>query len=960
MIRGAGSFAMNEYGEPGNRRVERWTGPALFALAFALYLATGARRAVPGDSSFQLAHHLGCLPLASMLQPVWGGVVRALAWVSWPSIAGAVTVMGGLCAAGVVWLVYSLTAHIRQDAEGTPRVKSAGRLAGASAALWLTVCIPFWFVATRPHAAPFDLLLLLGSLRLLQRHGETGLVSYLYGATALFGISLPEYGTSLAMLPVFTVYALVQMVRGRQLRPNVLLKASLCSMAAPAVYLAAGWYYAQQPMAEWRELGSFLGLVKVMILEQIALIRRSVPRVGWITVFIAACLPWLACVVLVRSGRRVEHGAGTLLLYLVMAVVAATILFDGPFAPWRLLGQSPLLLVPYLLTASYFGLALGGALLILDGARLRQRRAPPAWWRPAFLLVAIGVAAAAGPRNFSRVDTRSAADLREVTARLVSCLEGRDVLLTDGSMDALIALEAWDARVPLHIISLPMMHNSTYRHLLGWITGSPRIAALSRAGVWPALSTWMRTDEDATRRLAVSFTPNFWLMTGFTPLPNKMLYLGLRDTVGVDSARLIADHEAFWSAARPALDRLAGDAAISRALRLQIAAVANDLGVFLENARQAGLAERAYDAALEINPESLSATANRGQLWAEAGKTNEAAGAWARVTELRAKEEHAVPLMILAERDGHLRTQSAAEHVVNVVAPAQQPAAPLPALTDAVLKHLQGQSEEARALAEKLVEQQPDRDEAWLLLAAIAVDMKDDTTFQRCLNHMRDQNKEWPEMLLILGQKAMAREDHQSAREYYERAAMLRPDNPRIHEMLLHMDLQGGNLATAERRVRALLNLNPASLSANYALGVILAKRGEYELAESSFRYLIERRRDPLVLNNLAWLLLHRGALDEALALSVEAAELMPRVYSVWDTQGAILLQLGRLEEAEASLNKAAELNARSVDVRIHRAQLALKQGKAAEARAAAREMLAAQETLDEDQREALEELADD
>lgn len=107
--------------------------------------------------------------------------------------------------------------------------------------------------------------------------------------------------------------------------------------------------------------------------------------------------------------------------------------------------------------------------------------------------------------------------------------------------------------------------------------------------------------------------------------------------------------------------------------------------------------------------------------------------------------------------------------------------------------------------------------------------------------------------------------------------------------------------------------------------------------ADESLRVLREAQKaspgNPMVQNNLGYLLLEQGKdLEEAAALIEASAKATPDNGNVVDSLGWAQFKLGKLAEAEATLRRAAELSPFSPEVRKHLGEVLEKQGKLAEA----------------------------
>jgi tetratricopeptide (TPR) repeat protein len=121
---------------------------------------------------------------------------------------------------------------------------------------------------------------------------------------------------------------------------------------------------------------------------------------------------------------------------------------------------------------------------------------------------------------------------------------------------------------------------------------------------------------------------------------------------------------------------------------------------------------------------------------------------------------------------------------------------------------------------------------------------------------------------------------------------------------------------------------------------ILIMQSSAYEQVgrtEDSLRVLREAQKanpgNPMVQNNLGYLLLEQGReLEEAAALIEASAKATPDNGNVVDSLGWAQFKLGRIAEAEATLRKAAELSPFSPEVRKHLGEVLVKQGKLAEA----------------------------
>ncbi|WP_291270978.1 tetratricopeptide repeat protein [Geothrix sp.] len=121
---------------------------------------------------------------------------------------------------------------------------------------------------------------------------------------------------------------------------------------------------------------------------------------------------------------------------------------------------------------------------------------------------------------------------------------------------------------------------------------------------------------------------------------------------------------------------------------------------------------------------------------------------------------------------------------------------------------------------------------------------------------------------------------------------------------------------------------------------ILIMQSSAYEQVgrpDDSLRVLREAQKmdptNPLVQNNLGYLLLERELnLEEAATLIEASAKATPDNGNVVDSLGWAQFKLGRLDEAEATLRRAAEVSPFSPEVRKHLGEVLVKQGKLAEA----------------------------
>jgi Flp pilus assembly protein TadD len=137
---------------------------------------------------------------------------------------------------------------------------------------------------------------------------------------------------------------------------------------------------------------------------------------------------------------------------------------------------------------------------------------------------------------------------------------------------------------------------------------------------------------------------------------------------------------------------------------------------------------------------------------------------------------------------------------------------------------------------------------------------------------------------------------------------LVRPDSEAKlrHAVVLEAE---GRLLEAEERLREIAASDPGAVRAWTYLGNVLSRQGRKAEAEQAYRQALDTAPyDAVTLNNLAWLLYERGALDEAEALAWRAASSEEHDRDlVLDTLGRIQLADGRCAGAAASFRRGLD-----------------------------------------------------
>ena len=148
--------------------------------------------------------------------------------------------------------------------------------------------------------------------------------------------------------------------------------------------------------------------------------------------------------------------------------------------------------------------------------------------------------------------------------------------------------------------------------------------------------------------------------------------------------------------------------------------------------------------------------------------------------------------------------------------------------------------------------------------------------------------------------------------------------NPDSIEAYHYLGLAYQDLGLSQKAVgifRELIAIDPKRADTHNNLGNALYKTKKYDEAiESYSEALILSPSDPVIMNNLAWVLAKRNrSLDIARKLVNRALTLRPKDPEYWDTLAEVLLALGEREEALAKIDRAIELGGRAAYLKKRR-----------------------------------------
>lgn len=172
----------------------------------------------------------------------------------------------------------------------------------------------------------------------------------------------------------------------------------------------------------------------------------------------------------------------------------------------------------------------------------------------------------------------------------------------------------------------------------------------------------------------------------------------------------------------------------------------------------------------------------------------------------------------------------------------------------------------------------------------------------------------------LLGTLSRQVRDFPRAEAAFSRAAELAPGNAQVRLQLGAMYQDQGRLDPAIEQYERALKIEPRSSAILALLGTARLRKGDVDVARKHFQQgLAIDPNSAVIANNLAFAnALHRGSLDEAMALAQKAREISPDLVNAADTLGWIHYQKGLYPSAVRHLEEAVRKAPESGTYQFH------------------------------------------
>ncbi|RVU39998.1 PEP-CTERM system TPR-repeat protein PrsT [Rheinheimera riviphila] len=219
------------------------------------------------------------------------------------------------------------------------------------------------------------------------------------------------------------------------------------------------------------------------------------------------------------------------------------------------------------------------------------------------------------------------------------------------------------------------------------------------------------------------------------------------------------------------------------------------------------------------------------------------------------------------------------------------------------------------SLKTRLSLQQGKFDQAKQQLAQLKKHSGDNAQYQELTAHLLLATAKYPEAIQLL--KVL----HQQT-----------PD-PRYFAMLITAYRAAGDHQALQQLLAEYLQQNPADLAARLELADLMTQQGDLAQAQQLYQQAPDLEKQPILLNNLAFLLLPQQP-EAALEYASQAYQLLPQHPQIIDTYGWALTSSGKPEQALGVLRDAEIRSPANLMIQLHLAETLRLLNRPAEAKA--------------------------
>jgi predicted Zn-dependent protease len=554
-MEGMNDKTMNQVddGYPAGLKFDAWLAVALGALAGILYALTRCAVPAAGLPAHALASALPGSASPMMLSPFWGAMAAAFGGEAcvptWLNVVfGAASV--GILSFVVMRVRYAV--HDRNDEEEGRREHQARYLSGAVAGLFLAVAIPSWVAATRSVPDMFHLFLLMLALWVFSEYQRAGGPKRLWLLGALVGAGAVEFPTFWLLAPFIAVLVARAQLQRAEFRWKTMVATAVCAgVAAAAGYVWAGSRTGAMGILQVQGVSGFWSGLGWFLKSQARWLFVATRGTGFLLSLSLTLLPWAILFLLRAKKPAWRYSAWVVVLRVLVLAACLCVVWDAPLTPWHFFGMSYLMVTPVAILAACAGYVAGEFWVM--GQRREHRKAGVGQplrsllgWCGALMPAAV---VAAGVWNWPVVDARPGKAVAEAAADAVERLGGADVVLSDGALDDLVALEAKKRGMDVLVVPLPATATASYRKWLGETRFTDlRSKSLLELGFGPFLQDFAHNGGGLDRTVLLGAGEHFRDIG--EPVPDGLLNrLADEAPTGEALTALVDAQRPFWASA---------------------------------------------------------------------------------------------------------------------------------------------------------------------------------------------------------------------------------------------------------------------------------------------------------------------------------------------------------------------------------------------------------------------------
>lgn len=547
------------------------------------------------------------------------------------------------------------------------RVAYAAALGGVAAASMLAFCAPFWLVSIRFYPFTFDLMLLFLIINLLLSYDQRGNLISLFFGVFLLGACSMESPLFLLLLPLGFAY----LVRGMWLseqasagRLMVLLAIVFAGLGVAFWFLwqAAGFCTAISAPALRPILSVFLRTCRTEVMEWI-------PSFGWTYAFVQFLFPIaIGLFIFMHSFYRRTPLHFALQLMLVIILLPNLLNFDSSWFDrlgWQWLDNglaaikmdaslwnvarltSKIPIYQYVIIALFVGLLVASWYLMREMKEEKlgedldwyEYRDHPIVCRigTGLCWILLALAMLTPLLTYREIDSDEGHFVDEITEKCYQGLGNRDWVVNSRVLQHHLMIRAHrDGRQLIFISTDPYTGDSASARLVEMVKEQPAFASsrdrlinAAELSVSAFLRAWFRHETNAYNRVVLVNTPHLWRNNGFVAMPSGLFLLGVPQGEPIDVSAALKHHHAFCGELYPLVVPQAQNdiryySSIRDDLRRQLAYMANELGILLENKGRREDAVAIFTHARTVVPDNLSVVLNQYELAMRLGIQGEA------------------------------------------------------------------------------------------------------------------------------------------------------------------------------------------------------------------------------------------------------------------------------------------------------------------------------------------------